>query len=502
MEVVNDGEGDIEDVNMIQTGPSGRADEPSEQPANKKVTRASQEPTGSREDSVDMMSEESGYSLSQNAYRTPQSGTSSSSSTSRTSAPTDMEAEKEALPPLDKQIERIMELTQQAQFEGMKGYVISNKWIEDAHGRAADTSGSSKQAQDDVLPPVDNRELVLTVDGQIPDLVDENGEKFYPLRDGLEMARDIEIISQEAWDQIIAWHGAAPGSPEIIRICHNTSDTLQYMQWELYPPVFTVLKLPDRTGGLSPQALREKNLQPPKIISSRNSIYQKFLKRAKEAAGINMETRVRVWRILSPSPQEIPLLHVGMPTPDQSRSNSPAPGATEPVELGDKLVIDVNTFSGLQEGSQRELIDVKDETNNANYNGHSNLQFVGLGQQGAIVLEEQIGGPAGGEWVSDAAGAVLAKNGPTKKALSAVSNALWSRSNNNSGRTSPAAVGMMTRGRTAKSGRTRGTGGLGNLGNTCYMNSALQCVRSVEELAYYFLGLFSTWYHTLTLTGS
>ena len=489
MEVTNDGEGDIEDVNMVPSGPFETLGEISEQPANKKVTRISQEPRGTREVSVDMMSDESGYSLSLNAYHTPQSGASSTSSTSRTSAPGDLEAERETLPPLDEQIARITQLSQQPSFEGMRGYVISNKWLVDAQERGTNAHKSSKEVKDDVLPPVDNRDLVFTAaDGQALDLTDEEGNKFYSLKPGLEIAREIEIIPQQAWEQIIKWHGMTPGSPEIIRYCQNTSDTLQHLQFEMYPPVFTILKLPDRSGGLTPQALHEKDIQPPKVVSSRHGMYQKFLKRAKEAAGIKLDTRVRVWRVLSSlkaiSPQ------VGMPTPDQSRSNSPAPGAADLVDLGNRLVIDVNSFITLQEGSQRELLDAKDETANAKYNGHSNLQFVGLGQEGILVLEEQIGGPAGGEWASDAAATISARNGPTKKTLSSVSNALWNRSNSTSGRTSPAAVGMMTRGRTAKSGRTRGTVGLGNLGNTCYMNSALQCVRSVEELTYYFLGTY------------
>ena len=35
-----------------------------------------------------------------------------------------------------------------------------------------------------------------------------------------------------------------------------------------------------------------------------------------------------------------------------------------------------------------------------------------------------------------------------------------------------------------------GLRGLANLGNTCYMNSALQCLSSIEPLRDYFIGKF------------
>lgn len=458
---------------------------------------ASERDGHSEENGKDATGDDTGEASSNGAYLTPQSGFSLPNSNTITPKPSGSVSSvaKESMPSINDQIAQVSKLAQQPPQDGQKGYIISKEWLARVIARGTQTHMSGKVSKDLMegeIGPVDNTGLNMITDATATVFKDEAGEPFVPLKPGLQITDDFEVIPQDAWDLIVRWYGLAEASPVLTRYCHNTttSETMENLQYELFPPIFTILKLPDRGNGLTQQALREKDMVPVKMLASRYEGFQKFLKRAKAAAGIETKTKIRIWRILS-SLGETP--QAGMLTPAQSRSVSPIPNVAAPIDPGNNLVLDLPVFLSLPRDSGRELIDAKDETMNDNYNGHKTLSLAGLSQDDVIVLEEQIGGPAGGEWASGAVGLELGRNGVpvsiTKNGSTTLTNTLKPKANTGTGRTSPTTTGgIMTRGRAQKNGRAKGTVGLGNLGNTCYMNSALQCVRSVEELTMYFLG--------------
>lgn len=468
-----------------------------------------------REASVDMTANEAGPSvgntllppvpehqagsLLNGAYQTPESGTSMSGSSAGGREVSDLSSASSVvvqdLPSIDEQTIKVTQLCEKELEEGQKGYVVSMKWLGRvlARGTNVDEAGKyGKEASEGPVGPVDNAGLNLVVDPTLSDLKDEKGERYIPLRPGLQLSEDFQILPEPAWRLIVKWYGIAQGSPILPRYCHNTSSNQHQpnMQYELYPPIFTVLLLLDQQAeGYSEGLTASLPNRPVKIMASRHELYRDFLRRLKNTLGIDYKTKLRIWKVFGGLGESG---RSGMLTPAQSRSNSPAPGTMPTVDAGQSLLLDAETFVKLELGSQREKLDADDQTANENYNGHSTMDLAGLRGDDVLVLEERIKGPGGGEWVSGASNlASKSNNIPisiTKTGTTTMKDSLKPTANTGSGRSSPAPTsGMMTRGRSQKNGKTRGAVGLGNLGNTCYMNSALQCIRSVEELSQYFL---------------
>lgn len=399
---------------------------------------------------------------------------------------------------IGEQIEMVEQIASKPLSEGQKGFLVSDRWLGRVYSRTYSEKAKRypKEAAEGEVGPIDNGGLNLVVDPTLRDLKDEKGDPYIPLRPGLQIGSDFQVVPKEAWDLIISWYGLSEGSEVITRYCHNISDKqeAEHLVYEIYPPIFTILKLPDHAEAETAKFIADKISRPVKILASREETFQSFLSRAKKSANIDTKVKVRIWKIHGnfEDGASSATLTSGTVTPEQSRTNSPAPGTGPIANAGQSLVIDLTEFLQLETGSRRELVEMKDETANHKYNGSSTLRRVGLGQDQIIVLEEQVQGPAGGEWASDANQHKL--NGIpafTAKGSDTIpySN-LRPKPTMASGRTSPtpsmASTSMTTRGREQKMGKPSGTVGLSNLGNTCYMNSALQCLRSVKELAPYF----------------
>jgi ubiquitin carboxyl-terminal hydrolase 4/11 len=375
--------------------------------------------------------------------------------------------------------EAAMEHTPQ---EGDMMYVVSNCWLQRVQDRGSEARQKSKVEPEGEVGPIDNSDIIQDI------IKDSDGVDFVRLKHGLGL-ESFALFPREAWDIVLLWYNLMPGAFPIQRFAHNTNPDktgLPNMQYELHPLVFTIHRLyADNNTILVPQMLKALNPPPLTYILSRSTRYYDFLKKIKEKSQIDLSKKVRVWRVprLLPAAEPVPPT-ANTVTPPSSRPSSPAPNLTtqsrEPQDSWKHLLLQVSSFVELERGSRRELVDPErgDITLQKNYNGSSDLSMVSLGDSQNIVLDEAVDST---NFVST----YFSKGG--KATSTALTRTGMSQSQPNSGRSSPAPSGPMTRGRTQKSGKVPGTVGLSNLGNTCYMNSALQCVRSVEELTKYFL---------------
>ncbi|PQE19062.1 ubiquitin carboxyl-terminal hydrolase protein [Rutstroemia sp. NJR-2017a BBW] len=427
-------------------------------------------PVAARAESVDMLRDEPTPETSDTPAATTQNNPSA-----------------DELPSYDVQIKTVTTLREAADekqaAEGDSRFLVSKKWYSKFTSKGS--GAKSKEETDGEIGPIDNSDIISRV------IHDAEGKDFVQLRHGTGES-DFELIPEDAWSLLLSWYDLKPEAKAIERFAHNTNpekDGIPNIQYEFHPPVFTVHRVWSEQSNKLDAATKSKNPDAPVFVMSRSAKFHDFLVKMKKSANIPMENK-RVPRS-QPAADQVPTpVPAGNSTPPSSRPGSPAAGVSvnanpttpEVQDTWKKLLLDVNEFIKLETGRERELVDYKDSTTTDNYDGHRDLAFVGLGDDQALVLDENIEGKI---FVSHNTSASAKANGVARKGNSS----FIASSQNNSGRSSPAPSGYNLRStnRGGKNGRVPGTVGLSNLGNTCYMNSALQCVRSVEELTKYFL---------------
>ena len=446
-----------EDVDMITVASSAASDAP------KPTSPLSQR---QRARSVNMLEEQS------------QTSTKVETNPARSFSPSNQ------VPDIDTQIKTVQSLLeafgQKAPNEGDKAYLVSRRWLERVISRGTEARQHNKEEPQGEIGPIDNSDIVQQI------IRDHEGNDFVQLKSGVG-SDQFELFDQDVWDMVFGWYGIMPGTQPVERYAHNTNPDkmgLPNMQFEFHPLVLKVHRLFSEHSPIPlPQLLKAQDPPAPIVVASRSAKYVELLRKMKSATQIEVSAKIRVWRVPRQQPAAEALAPaISMETPPTSRPGTPGPASTglivqsAPQDGWNKTLLDVVAFLKLEKGNGRELVDTLDYSANANYNGKTDVTFVGIGGDDTLVLDEDVNGK---DFVSTF--------NPKSTTSTALARLGAPASLPNSGRSSPAPSGYQTRARTTKNGRTRGSVGLSNLGNTCYMNSALQCVRSVEELTKYFL---------------
>ncbi|PNY22306.1 Ubiquitin carboxyl-terminal hydrolase 12 [Tolypocladium capitatum] len=355
--------------------------------------------------------------------------------------------------------------------EGSVAYLVSRSWVDKALALRSDSKASKTTPDETPLGPVDNSDIIERV------FEDSSGKNFARLKPGSGL-ESFELFPEDAWKLVMHWYGIKEGQDPIVRVAVNTADSKQAppnIMYEFHPPNFRVHRLWSEVSPLPiEQSLKARNPPPLVLARSSTSHAQSFLKELKTLTSIPMERKVRLFMV----PPTIAAPD-GPSEPQSTLTPPDSPGRTEGPrdfeQAWPNLLLDIASFAEARDS--RIQVKLADHTANDKFNGQTTLQHYDLVTDQTLVLDESIGN----HWVSNFTG----QEKIAQRSIPSRSNAAGLSSN----RSSPACEGPMTRGRAQKKrlGRNTGAVGLHNLGNTCYMNSALQCVRSVEELTKYFL---------------
>ncbi|KAK6534968.1 CSN-associated deubiquitinating enzyme Ubp12 [Arthrobotrys megalospora] len=372
---------------------------------------------------------------------------------------------------IDTKLERIVRASEVAVEEGKKYYVIPVVWWKRFLAQVSDYEPTKEDDFDlsQPVPPIDTTPLVSHIE------ILPNGKTFPVIKETAQMMLDFDIVPQVVWDELVRDYGINERSPVLVREAINTADreaVSTNITVDLNPPIYTVFLLTPSANTTHAQ-LRDsaQNKAPLKILTGKAAKFQELLLDIKTQIGLESKDKIRLWKL-------------------KESDTAKAPNVAK---------IDINAFLEYEYGANREPIDLPDHTKQlmaGTYKSTMTLVEAGISQEKYLIVEVE----EDGEWPSDRVSKALKLNGANSMAvrvtkgthvtqsISSAKTTAASKIKAPAAKTSILSAPVIQRNvMTRRDGRAAGAVGFSNLGNTCYMNSALQCIKSVEELSRYFI---------------